>query len=516
MPIPSLTELTSGQAQPELAFGSGYAGGVPPLDIDFSNTEKRIQEISDAAAKQKKEDKAQFEKNLASKLQSINKFDGILPRDKEELLKLNQQVSAEIIKNSDLLAAGAMSKKGNAERQQKLDMLINDYVVKVEKSKQDKKFEDELRMTIRQKPEYNNEETLSLLEEWRTKPVDERMPFMPIDSGDDELLDKEKEFYKTPKDVLTKVEPVVGDPMSYYSATYGVFDKEKYRNTFKAAKGDFYANKYRRSPELQEEWKDKGGFDGYINSIADANMKGGDESNAILIQRVQKSRNESMAEKGRNERADKALEASWNRTKFVQGSVDKRNTNKPVKLTQEQKNSQYVDEMVGILGDIDGEWNIKRDGLVKGYPIFDNFIPKDIYSIEQLPKNSTGVSMSSVFSGGKEQDGDAYGVIFRFTKKKGDILYAPAQEVYTYKSGGETKTTTSKKEAESAYGDKTKIIVPNTDEAFTPEHFAMRLLKISDVKSGLQEETDDENETENTTPQNTQGKKRKPLNQHTK
>lgn len=518
MPIPSLTELTSGQAQPELAFGSGYAGGVPPLDIDFSNTEKRIQEISDAAAKQKKEDKAQFEKNLASKLQSINKFDGILPRDKEELLKLNQQVSAEIIKNSDLLAAGAMSKKGNAERQQKLDMLINDYVVKVEKSKQDKKFEEQLNITLRQNRDYNNEETLSLLDEWRNKPIDERTPFMPIDSGDKELLAQEKEFYKNAKDIIPKTEPVEGDPMSYYSATYGVFDKDKYRNIFKASKGQYYANKYRRSPELQEEWKDKGGFEGYINSIADANMKGSDASNAILIQRVQKSRNESMVEEGRNTRSANQIQGAWERSNNIRDRIDQANANKPQKLTPEQKNRQYIDDYVSMLNDVvpDFAWDV--DANLSKMPFLSKFIPSDIVSLASLPVNSYGGDVSKIFKGSKKDYGKAYGVVFKYKKRNGDIMYAPAEVIYAYDKNGEAVVTNDNEKIKEANGEVRSWVTPNVREEMTPEQFAMKMLDIASVKVAPQDETGEEVESETevvTRPQSGQGKtntkKRKPL-----
>lgn len=492
MPIPSLTELTSGQGSPELAFGSGYAGGVPPLNIDFSNTEKRINEIADQAAKQKQADKAAFEKTLTSKLQSIGKYDGVLPEDRQELQSLNNQVRSEIIKNSYLYAPGALSSDANKNKLAELEDKIAEYSAKVDKSKQDKKFEEQLNVTLRNRPEYNNEETEALLQEWRSKKVDERTPFMPVDSGYKELLALEKEFYSKPRDFIQKEEASENDPMSYYSATYGVFDPEAYRNIYKRARGQFHASTYRRSPELQAQWEQDGmgGYEGYVNSLADANMKGKGEADALLIQRVKKERNESKLEEGRNKRAELNRDAMMSR--FWANEAQQ---NEQFREKMDNSANKDLDDVVAasntILTDLNNANPIKTYDLKKVDGLSDFAGKNAKYTKAYLLDAGaiSGYNMNKLYPGGQAQYGnDVYGNLFLITDKNNNEYYAPTKKVYVGKKGDELVEAVNRKKLEDAYVDDIQeFVIPDMNrlykeddivEMLLPTEFANKLLVI--------------------------------------
>lgn len=467
--IPSLSELTSGQANPSLAFGSGYAGGVPPIDLSTPNLDNKLEQISIDFQKKKERDKAEYEKALSQKLSSINKIDQIHESDKDYILGKYKGLRDEIIKNADVFAPNGASK--NPKKYAELESQIASFLSEVDKSKQDKKIEQAFLTAIRTRPELNNEETRFQYEKWRNSGI-EREPFMPIDDGSKNLLAYEKEFFKEPASKEIAQSDIPDDPNSYLLTEYGIFDKNRYRSIFKEAKGDFYTSKYFRSPELQEEMT----LEDYLNSEAD-NMFGNREKMAMY--QTKKFRNEAMSEKGKDERAEANRDASFRRTEYVQGQQNARQEGRQefVEESEQTKKGRAINDVLSDIRGADVKSSDNIEELVKQYPVLESNIPKGYKKMELLDETSIATNLSPIYAGGASVHGSAYGKLFRLIGEDNVSYYTPAKILYSAKNKYDQSVLFDNKKdwEKSRLKGKEEFYIPDLSKVYEEDDLALKL-----------------------------------------
>ena len=106
-------DLESYQGDAALAFGSGFAGGVP-LSLNTPKTDEVLLSITQNAITKRKNDLDKFQKNIESALLKVSDTEGVYEADQQVIRQKQKDLYKYIVENADAIAPMASLK--NTER----------------------------------------------------------------------------------------------------------------------------------------------------------------------------------------------------------------------------------------------------------------------------------------------------------------------------------------------------------------------------------------------------------------
>ncbi len=480
-------DLESYQGDAGLAFGSGFAGGMP-LSLNTPKTDAALSAIAQDSINKRNKDFSDWEKNVQGALVNISDTDGIYEVDQETIRGKQKDLYKYIIENADAIAP--MSSVKNPQRYAEFNSKLSSFMMDVDKSKQDKKLEQQYQQLIRQKPEYNNDATRRLWENWKKEGL-QRIPFVGVSDGESGLLNAEKEYYKdlAGAEVSVIEEPIPNDPMSYTVMQKAKYNLDNYRDrVFLPHKSEFIEASWAATPEIRMKYNDD--KQAYIDDLVQQRFGSGER---ILASKIQNRTNQSTLEAGRNQRANNALSL---RREISDRQLDLQEYKQEYKESQDrlkdiEKNASSMPLMQNVikrLGDAEVEQDLTSVGK--------KFIP-NAKSIVELKSTTIPDDVKSYLyekgEGGRSAFGEAYGKVYKIETSDGREYYAPAKRVFILK-GKEV----DKKDYDAAVTDNKSIrSVIDNNRIFTRETLALR--SIEGTEKG-REEVANYNKTYSSTP----------------
>jgi cell wall-associated NlpC family hydrolase len=480
-------DLESYQGDAGLAFGSGFAGGMP-LSLNTPKTDAALTAITQNTINRRKKDFDDFQKNIEVALTSISDTDGIYEVDQQVIRGKQKDLYKYIIENADAIAP--MSSVKNPQRYAEFKSRLSSFMMDVDKSKQDKKLEQQYQQLIRQKPEYNNEATRKLWENWRNEGPS-RLPFAGVPDGEKELLEAEKQYYKdlAGAEVTIVEEPIPNDPMSYTVMQKAKYNMDDYRDrVFLPQKTEFIEASWAANPELRIKYNDD--KQAYIDDLVKQRFGSGER---VLASKIQNRTNQSELEAGRNQRANNALalrrEISDRQLNLAEYKQEYKESQDRLKAIEENASSMpLMQNVIKRLGDAEVEQDLTSVGK--------KFIP-NAKSIFELKSTTIPDDVKSYLyekgEGGRSAFGEAYGKVYKIETSDGREYYAPAKRVFILR-GKEV----DKKDYDAAVTDNKSIrSVIDNNRIFTKETLALR--SIEGTQKG-REEVANYNKTYSSTP----------------
>jgi cell wall-associated NlpC family hydrolase len=480
-------DLESYQGDAGLAFGSGFAGGMP-LSLNTPKTDAALTAITQNTINRRKKDFDDFQKKIEVALTSISDTDGIYEVDQQVIRGKQKDLYKYIIENADAIAP--MSSVKNPQRYAEFNSRLSSFMMDVDKSKQDKKLEQQYQQLIRQKPEYNNQATRKLWENWRNEGPS-RLPFLGVPDGEKELLEAEKQYYKdvAGAEVTIVEEPIPNDPMSYTVMQKAKYNMDDYRDrVFLPQKTEFIEASWAANPELRIKYKDD--KQAYIDDLVKQRFGSGER---VLASKIQNRTNQSELEAGRNQRANNALalrmEISDRQLDLAEYKQEYKESQDRLKAIEENASSMpLMQNVIKRLGDAEVEQDLTSVGK--------KFIP-NAKSIVELKSTTIPDDVKSYLyekgEGGRSAFGEAYGKVYKIETSDGREYYAPAKRVFILR-GKEV----DKKDYDAAVTDNKSIrSVIDNNRIFTKETLALR--SIEGTQKG-REEVANYNKTYSSTP----------------
>lgn len=468
-------DLESYQGDAALAFGSGFAGGVP-LSLNTPKTDEVLLSITQNAITKRKNDLDKFQKNIESALLKASDTEGVYEVDQQVIRQKQKDLYKYIVENADAIAPMASLK--NPERYAEFNSRLSSFMMDVDKSKQDKKFEQQYQLFIKQKPEYNNEATRRLWENWKNTGIS-RLPFMGVPDGEAELLRAEKQFYQdlAGAEVSVVTEPTPNDPMSYTVMQKAKYNMDDYRDrVFLPQKTEFIEAMWAASPELRTKYKDD--KQAYIDDLVKQRFGSGER---VLASKIQNRTNQSELEAGRNQRANNALELrreiSYRQLDLAEYKQEYKESQDRLKAIEENASSMpLMQNVIKRLGDAEVEQDLTSVGK--------KFIPY-AKSIVELKSTTIPDDVKSYLyekgEGGRSAFGEAYGKVYKIETSDGREYYTPAKRMFILR-GKEV----DKQEYDAAVTDNKSIrVLPDNNRIFTKETLALR--SIEGTEKGREE-----------------------------
>lgn len=178
---PSVSELDSHQGDAKLAIGGGgsMAGNLPIQELFSPEVINKLSAITDTYVADKNKEYDEFVKKVATAKQNISKTDGVYVGDLEDINKSKRELYSLINKKRYLMTPDAPIKYAK-EYQEMLDM-ENQYMQKVDRSKNDAIL-DKILKEKSLDPKYNNPVFQDQYNKWKSSPLGERTPFVPLSS----------------------------------------------------------------------------------------------------------------------------------------------------------------------------------------------------------------------------------------------------------------------------------------------------------------------------------------------
>jgi cell wall-associated NlpC family hydrolase len=443
-------------------------GGNQPFVMNIpQEAHNKLLEATDNYVKEKKQEKAQWEENVASKIQSISKMDGVLAKDIPKLAEEKKKVIQYIKENAYLLSPANQMK--NPEKYSELESMVTDYISKVDKSKADNVIYKEY-VTATKKPEYSNPLMEKRLQKFLdTENIMDREP-ISISADPKSILSKNiSDLYTKSATNQTISETMLQDgAMVRYQDVYDV-DPDKfvqliqgtYPETF-----DYEKNTY--NEVLSDEDKAK---------LAEEGINDADDYAKSQIKRLLPANNQYLG-----------TSKTYTNPKYTQEQQTKRaEMSNETKLTiAEQRNKtqkEIADARLAYLKEkqsIQGNGNFDKINQV--FSAVDKLAElgqeekasngETIYKIS--PNDVDSNIQSALYAGGQSAHGDAYGIVYRSTLPNGAIVYRPAKVQYIDKRSGKEAKKEQYKNNPAAY---TTSVVPdmNDGNAFTEEQLINRL-----------------------------------------
>lgn len=480
-------DLESYRGDAGLAFGSGLVGGMP-LAINTPQTDAALFAITQNAIKKRNADFEGWQKNVEKALTNISDTDGIYEVDQQVIRDKQKDLYRYIIENADAIAP--MSSVKNPKRYAEFNSRLSEFMMDVDKSKQDKKLEQQYQQLIKQKPEYNNEATRELWDNWKNEGLS-RTPFYGVPDGEKELLESEKQYYKdlAGAEVSIIEEPIPNDPLSSTIMQKAKYNFEDYRDrVFYPQKSEFIEATWAVNPELRIKYNDD--KQAYIDDLAKQRFGSGER---ILASKIQNRTNQSQLEAGRNQRAQNALnlrkEISDRQLDLAEYKQEYKESQDRLKAIEENASSMpLMQNVIKRLGDAEVEQDLTSVGK--------KFIP-NAKSIVELKSTTIPDDVKSYLyekgEGGRSAFGEAYGKVYKIETPDGREYYAPAKRVFILR-GQEV----DKKDYDAAVTDNKSIrSVIDNNRIFTKETLALR--SIEGTEKG-REEVANYNKTYSSTP----------------
>jgi hypothetical protein len=461
-------QLDSNKGDASLALG----GNIPFAPIITDQTIKVFQDLTNKDIKRREDEYQNWEKGVATKIAEVSKIDNVLDADREVLGKKKSEIVKEIQNKAYLLhPSNQIKHRGEYDD---LMTKVNDYIVEVDKSKQDAILDKDYRKGMREKAEWANPINESRYQKWRATPMSEREPFAlmadPSASMTKRILEAQKGAitnqattyqYSPDNAMVTVKETATLDPERYYNALRTpeeeAYYKAYYRDILTPQQKQELASM--KKPILTEDDYAK---DMYMKTFAETIVLPSKTTpNPEFLQEQAYKRAEMQA-------GNRKEIAEMNNDTKEKIASDKLEAQRNELTPKADINSYSVlkpinDNINSLQSNIAGSITLNAD-LAKQYPT--------IKSVKEVDSKSALDDIKKVmYSNGADAYGNAYGKIYIVDDKKEGIYYLPAKVIYTDKKGKEI----DKKLYLADKANYNEIIVPDVNNKFTKEQILARV-----------------------------------------
>ena len=495
-------QLDSSKGDATLALG----GNIPFVPQITDATIKIFQDLTAKDIQKKEKEYADWEKNVAGKISEVSRTDGVLDVDKDALSGKRIKLINEIKDKSYLLhPANQMKHRGEYED---LMSKVNEYIVEVDKSKQDAILDKEYRKNMMQKPEWNNNVNQGMYEQWRRKSAMERDFFVPV-------ADPKSGIEKRIKDAniagITNVTPIFTENADKSLITVqdkNTIDKNLFIQALKDPDGErYYQIEYQNKPQEEKEKLASNGIanaNDYVDfmysqyykpevfgvSKTMQNPKYNWENKYIYQDRGQEDRQENIRLSAEEQRRTRE-EADARR-----GSS--RNRNNPVQVLSDNIDNASV--TLSLDGDSVRNPKNPYHNILKNFAINNDFNVEDVTALSEIDENEIDPKIKKgLYKGGVAKHGDAYGKLFVISMKNGDKnIYLPYKVIYKNKSGEEVDKKLYDALSE---GNRSKSIIPDWTSPMSKREILQQSVTTQNEREGMNDYYVEDNQVEENIPQ---------------
>jgi hypothetical protein len=463
--IGQLDATSKGDAS--LALG----GNIPFVPIVTDQTIKVFQDLTNKDIKRREDEYQNWEKGVAGKIAEVSKIDNVLDADREVLGKKKSEIVKEIQNKAYLLhPSNQIKHRGEYDD---LMTRVNDYIVEVDKSKQDAILDKDYRKGMREKAEWANPINESRYQKWRATPMSEREPFAlmadPSASMTKRILEAQKGAitnqattyqYSPDNAMVTVKETATLDPERYYNALRTP-EEEAY---YKAYYRDILTPQQKQELASMEKpilTEDDYAKDMYMKTFAETIVLPSKTTPNPKFEAEESYRKAQLNADTRVKTTDMNIEG---RKDIKQMEIDAKRD----ELTPKADINSY-----SILKPINDNINSFENNIVQTFKFGEEFnrINPNIKSVQEVNSKSIDDTIKgALYVGGADKYGSAYGKIYIVEDKNGEKFYAPAKVTYTDKNGNEI----DKKLYLADKANSNEIVRPDISQKFTREQLLAR------------------------------------------
>lgn len=458
-------QLDSNKGDASLALG----GNIPFVPIITDQTIKVFQDLTNKDIKKREDDYQNWEKGVATKIAEVSKIDNVLDADREMLGKKKGELIKEIQNKAYLLhPSNQVKHRGEYDD---LMTKVNEFVIDIDKSKQDATLDKEYRKGMRDKPEWANPLNEARYQKFRSTPIGEREPFSLMA---DPTSDISKRILNAQKDAIVSTNTsYIYSPDNTLVTTkeVGEIDPEVYYNSLRVPdEENYFKSIYREilTPEEKTRLSEEGimSEDDYAKDFYQRtykpvfNFPSKTIPNPEYLQE-QAYRRAQLGADTRIQTTDMNIEG---RKDIKQMDIDaKRN-----ELTPKADINSY-----SVLKPINDNINSFENNVVETFKFGNEFnrINPNIKSVQEVNSKSIDDTIKgALYVGGADKYGSAYGKIYIVEDKNGEKFYAPAKVTYVDKKGNEI----DKKLYLADKANSQEIVRPDISQKFTKEQILAR------------------------------------------
>lgn len=417
------------------------------------STNQLLNQVTQNAVKKREAEVETFNKNLQANLSNLNKVpEGLNPQDYEEASKKSKEAIKFIYENPQILIG-----KDPQKSKQFNDMLV-DIASFTQLSKGTKKIEDTYTDLIKKDSDWNNSVNNYYLEEWRKLSPQEKAKnsWTPIKSteGDFTTTILPKILATSPTTTYTEIDP--NDAGSQLVISEKVVDEGTFKDAYKSYNGLYLSEEWKTNPQIQAQYPE--GADQYIEAKASLAYQ------PKIRVSTKSVTNREYAEGKKDARLETTIESRESEG-AKNRDVKERIAEARVKSIKDREN--YPD----VKSFFDGVSQMKTENKIEVPPNIKGF--ENIEVVEEMSKPTIPPNIDkTLYTGSKDQYGDAYGKLYRVTFKDGSVKYAPAKQVYM-ENGKQVDRSTYNKSTSTK---KSSYSTINETKLFTEDELAGKVL----------------------------------------
>lgn len=461
-------QLDSNKGDASLALG----GNIPFVPIITDQTIKVFQDLTNKDIKKREDEYQNWEKGVATKIAEVSKIDNVLDADRELLGKKKGELIKEIQNKAYLLhPSNQVKHRGEYDD---LMTKVNEFVIDIDKSKQDATLDKEYRKGMRDKAEWANPINESRYQKWRATPMSEREPFALMADPSSSMTKRILEAQKGAIQNQTTTYQYSPDNAMVTVKETATLDPERYYNALRTPEEEAYYKAYYRdilTPQQKQELasakipiltEDDYAKSMYMKTFTDIiTLPSKTTPNPEYLQEQAYKR----AQLGADTRIQTTGMNVEGRKDIKQMEIDaKRN-----ELTPKADINSYSvlkpinDNIDSLQSNIAGSITLNAD-LAKQYPT--------IKSVKEVESRTAFDDITRVmYDKDRKSYGNAYGKIYIVDDKKEGTYYLPAKVFYTDKNGNEI----DKKLYLADKVNSKEVIMPDVDNKFTKEKLLGRV-----------------------------------------